>query len=177
MNFDTKDLITIIGIGLTFLVSAISLYIAIRNSKKTLFINSITASRIKWISDVRDDISEFCGLAYHYVSLRLKGAERQQVLEQIDQLRFRIKLQLNREDTYDKKIIEKIDVISELADRKKIDFLTAEVDELIFLTQDLLKLEWEGAKLESMKGILTKEEKDQLYEKYLKMKKQRDLIN
>lgn len=171
MTIETKDIVTLLGIGITFIVSSIGLYVSLRNAKKTLFINSITSSRIKWIDIVRKNISDFCGLTYHFSLTELDKAEKQKVTEQIDRLRFLIKLQLNRGDKFDRKIMAKIDLIPDLTAPDKVEQLTKEINELIELTQDLLKLEWEGAKLESMKGILTQEEKDELYEKYLRTKK------
>ena len=35
--------------------------------------------------------------------------------------------------------------------------------------QYLLKLEWEGAKMESRKGIILKKERDKLYRKYVNL--------
>ena len=171
MTLEPKDVITLVGVGITFIVSSIGLYVSLRNTKKTLFINSITTSRIKWIDILRNNISEFCGLTYHFALTELDKAEKQKVIERIDKLRFLIKLQLNRNDEFDRKLMAKIDLIPDLTDSNKIENLTQEINELIYFTQDLLKLEWEGAKLESMKGILTQKEKDNLYEKYLLTKK------
>lgn len=173
MTIETKDIVTLLGIGITFLVSSIGLYVSLRNTKKTLFINSITSSRIKWIEVVRKNISDYCGLVYHFVLTKLDDSEKHKILEEIDRLRFLIKLQLNRDDRFDRKIMEKINLIPDLTTADKFDQLKKEIDELIELTQDLLKLEWEGAKLESMKGVLTQKQKDKLYEKYLRTKKYR----
>jgi hypothetical protein len=173
MTIETKDIIAFSGIGITLVVSLIGLYVSLRNTKKTLFINSITSSRIKWIELVRKNISDYCGLIYHFTLTGLDSPERQKVLEQVDKLRFLIKLQLNREDKFDRKIIDKINLIPDLTASNKFEQLTKEMNELVELTQDLLKLEWEGAKLESMKGVLTQKQKDKLYEKYLRTKKHR----
>jgi len=67
--------------------------------------------------------------------------------------------------------MKKVDLIPKLTDPRKNEELKTEIDNLIKLSQDLLKLEWEGAKLESMKGILTQKEKDELYQKYLRTNK------
>lgn len=166
-----KEYIAIIGIFVTLVISSISLFISLRNNKKTLFINSITSSRIKWIGVLRENISEFCGLTYHFAITDLTKSEKQKVIEQIDKLRFLIKLQLNRNDKFDVKLMQKVELIPNLTDLRNNKELKKEIDNLIELSQDLLKLEWEGAKLESMKGILTKKEKDELYEKYLRTKK------
>lgn len=124
MTLETKDIITLVGIGITFIVSSIGLYVSLRNTKKTLFINSITASRIKWIDILRNTISEFCGLTYHFALTELDKAENQKVLERIDKLRFLIKLQLNRGDEFDRKLMAKIDLIPDLTDPKEVENLT-----------------------------------------------------
>jgi len=167
MIFETKDLVALFGIGITFLVSVASLFVGLRNSKKTLFINSVTASRVKWIDTVRNSIAEFCGLTLHLALTEIDEKEKRQIIEKIDRLRFLIKLQLNRSDKFDKRIIDKINLIPDLTDPRKINELEKEIDELIIQTQDLLKLEWEGVKEETKKGNLSKTEKRKLYEKYL----------
>lgn len=168
MEYELKDIITIGGIFLTFVVGLAGLIIGVKNSKKTIFINSVTASRTKWIDTIRNSIAEFCGLTHHFCLTPLTDAEKTQVIEKIDRLRFLIKLQLNRNDEFDKKIIQKIDIIPDLTDPKKINELEKEINELIELTQDLLKLEWEGVKEETKKGNLTKKQKRVLLNKYLK---------
>jgi hypothetical protein len=49
----------------------------------------------------------------------LTDPEKTQVSEKIDGLRFLIKLKLNRNDEFDKKIIQKITLIPDLTDPKK----------------------------------------------------------
>jgi hypothetical protein len=169
------DFIAIIGIGATFIVSSISLIISVRNSKKTLFINSITASRIKWIGDIRNDISAFCGLTFHFAVTKIKNEdEKQQIMKDIDRLGYKIKLQLNRGDDFDKRLIAKINTIPDLTEEDKYEELKEQIDELEELTQDLLKLEWERVKQESIKGILSEKEKKKLYDEYLAKKQIKD---
>ena len=43
------------------------------------------------------------------------------------------------------------------------------MDELITITQFLLKLEWEGVKRESEKGIISDLEKREMYNKYVEL--------
>ncbi len=165
---EPKDYLTIVSL----IIAGISLYIGLINSKKTTFINSVTASRIKWIDTIRTNVSEFCGLTYNYslTKNRLEYIEKNNLLERVDKLRFLIKLQLNPEDTYDVQIIESIDKIIDLTD-SDINKLKNEINNLIVLTQNLLKLEWEGVKAEAKKGDLSKSEKKKLYEKHLKIEK------
>jgi hypothetical protein len=168
----TTDLITLVGIVVTFIISAISLGIGIRNSRKTTFINSVTASRTKWIDTVRSSVSEYCGLVRHYILSRdLTDEKEQELSEKLDKLKYLIKLQLNPIDPFDKKIISKINYISTFCFETE-DELEIEINELIEMTQDYLKLEWEGVKEESRRGNLSKRRKKKLYEKYLKTKKE-----
>jgi hypothetical protein len=173
MKMEIKDIVTAGGIVLTFAVGVTSLIIGIINSKKTIFINSVTSSRIKWIDVIRDTISEFCGLTYHYslTHLELEQKDKNQLREKVDKLRFLIKLQLNRNDKFDKIIIDKIDTIIALTDESSSE-LKLEIEDLIVLTQDLLKLEWEGVKEETKRGNLSRKFKKRLYEKHLRIEKE-----
>lgn len=156
---DTKDIITLIGIFLTLLVSTFSLYISFKNSRKTLFINSVTASRIRWIDNLRENISSYCGHTYHLSLTEITESEKQKIIKSIDILRFKIKLQLNRGDKLDEMILQKIDDIPNLTDSSKIELLAQAINELIIMTQDLLKDEWERVKRESINGPIYKSKK------------------
>jgi hypothetical protein len=169
---DTYNLIYLLGIILSFFVGFSGLWIGIRNSRKTIFINSITASRIKYIQDLRNSVSEFCGLVYSYnTEFRRYGNEKDgdkrklldDLYKRVDNLKYLIRLHLNIEDEYfDLKIIELIDKIIELSDKEP----SGKIDELIIIMQYLLKLEWEGAKLESARGIVSRRRKRLLYSRY-----------
>jgi hypothetical protein len=166
------ELITLIGVILSFLVGSAGLWIGIKNSRKTIFINSVTASRIKYLQDLRNSIAEFCGL-FHRYHLLIKNdpnlsTEKLKVLESADKLKYLIKLYLNPQDSkWDNKIVNLIEEI-----RKSLaDYPKDKIDDLILISQYLLKLEWEGAKLESRKGIISKKKKDRLNEKYYRLYK------
>lgn len=165
---ETKDLITLVGIIVSLVVGFTGLYISFQNSKKTIFINSVTASRAKWIDTLRNNIAEYCGLAFQIFQSTIE--EKLKKMDRLQQLRFLIKLQLNRSDSFDLLVIEKIDSISYHVYDDSRDVTESEINLLINLTQDLLKLEWEGVKEESKKGNLSKIEKRKLYNKYLRSK-------
>ncbi len=181
MTANTTQIITLLGVIFSFIVSAAGLWVGLKNSRKTNYINSVTASRIKYIQDIRNRMSEFCGLVYSYNatystshSLAATPEKLFELQREFDKLKYLIKLHLNPEDTYwDDKILKLIDDIIALTDKDPKE----KIDDLIVITQFLLKLEWDGAKLESQKGILSKEEKDnnykrhvQLYENYINQK-------
>lgn len=165
---EAKELVALIGIVVSLVIGFSGLIITFRNSKKTHFINSVTSLRAKWIETVRVTISEFCGLSYqlHYTS-----SERMAKMDRIQQLRFQIKLQLNPKDAFDSKIILKVDeIVNSLYDERAIQDTIILIDGLIELSQDLLKLEWEGVKEESKNGNLSRKTKRRLYNKYLRNK-------
>lgn len=159
------NILYLTGILLTFLVGVTNLIVTLKNNKKSTFINSVTNSRIKYIQEIRNYIAEFCGLIYSY-KFKLNELDADKLFElhkQADKTKYLIQLYLNPEDKYwDNRIIKLLDEILELSDTNPVD----KIEELIIITQYLLKLEWEGAKLESESGILSKLEKQELYSKY-----------
>lgn len=160
------DIIYSIGIFLTFSVALINLFLTLKNNRKNIFINSVTNSRIKYIQEIRNNISEFCGIVHSYCFFggKLDDKNLFDLQTHADKTKYLIRLYLNPEDKFwDEKIIKLLDEILELTDKNP----TEKIDELILITQYLLKLEWEGAKLESEKGILKKSEKEKLYRKYV----------
>lgn len=171
----TTEIITLVGIGITFLIGVFNLIVTFRNVRKTTFINSVTASRIKYIQELRESISRFCALAYSY-SNRISKLSYEQVWElhkEADTLRFLIRLYLNPEDEYwDNKIIHLIDQIMLKSDKDP----KQDIDELVKITQYLLKLEWEGAKRESEIGIIPDIEKKELYKKYVERHREKNKL-
>ena len=163
---ESKELITLIGIIVSLIVGFTGLYISFQNSKKTVFINSVTASRAKWIETLRQTIAEYCGLSFQIFQSVV--AEKLKKMDRLQQLRFLIKLQLNRNDPFDASLIQIIDNISIYVYDDNRARIEPEIDKLINLSQDLLKLEWEGVKQESLKGNLSKREKRKLYHRYLR---------
>src|SRR5688500_18642331 len=107
MTANTTQVITLLGVVLSFIVGAAGLWVGLKNSRKTNYINSVTFSRIKYIQDIRNRISEFCGLAYsynatYYTSHSLAATPEKlfELQREFDKLKYLIKLQLNPEDTY-----------------------------------------------------------------------------
>ncbi|MGV3611702.1 MAG: hypothetical protein ACO1N0_12170 [Fluviicola sp.] len=161
-----KEMVTLFGIIVSFIVGSLGLIIGVRNSKKTIFINSVTSMRAKWIDTVRESISEFCGLA-----CQLKYSfDNNDKMERIQELRFLIRLKLNPKDKFDKKLVEKLDEIVGLLSNGDFTSIELKINDLVVLSQDMLKLEWEGVKEESKRGNLSKKFKRKLYNKYLRNK-------
>jgi hypothetical protein len=153
---DTKDTITLIGIIVSLIIGSAGLLISLHNSKKTIFINTVTSSRIKWIDTVRNTIAEYCGLSFQI--FQSTTAEKLIKIDKMQQLRFLLKLQLNRSADVDSSIITSVDSIAVyIYDDNRVR-IEAEINNLINSSQDLLKKEWERVKLESKKGDLPKKD-------------------
>lgn len=154
---ETKDIFYALGIVLTFILGVWNLVNTYYISRKTSFINTVTAQRVKWIEQLRLDISKFCGLTHTWCFSDLTGKPQEfEVLKNIDELRHVIRLRLNPEGTQDKKIEDFIAKIPELTGVSKREELKISLNELVESTQILLKEEWEKVKRESEEGKLKK---------------------
>lgn len=58
----TKDYIIIVGIILTFLATVLGHYLTRQNIKTSKYIDQVTTERIKWLSTIRNEVSEIVSL-------------------------------------------------------------------------------------------------------------------
>lgn len=124
-----------------------------RASRKTSFINTVTAQRVQWLEQIRQDVAKFVGLTHHWTRSELKGTPSEQdILREIDQLRYVIRLRLNPDDPPDKKLAELVKRIPDLTDESERGQLFEALDELTTATQEMLKVEWEKVKAEAKVG-------------------------
>jgi hypothetical protein len=157
---ETKDYIYTIGILLTFLVSICNLIHTWRISKKTLFINCVTAERVNWIKNVRVNIATFCGLTHHFHWSQIDNRQKENILKQIDRLRMLIRLQLNPYKEHHKKIIDLVtnkipDLAGKTGGTVPIDEkapIDKALDELVSASQLVVEEEWDRIKKEVRKG-------------------------
>ena len=54
---------TDLGVILTFLIGICNIIYSLYNNKKTQFINTVTSSRMKWISELRESLVSIVNLA------------------------------------------------------------------------------------------------------------------
>lgn len=160
-----KDTLTGIGVILTFIIGVFNLIYSISNNKKTSYINTVTAERIKWITKVREYIAEF------YTDIDYYARSDDDMIEKVNRtnlLRMKIKLYLNPEENQD--IIVLIDELNDLLKYARIgtsrillnsiqrertrQILYHELNQLVLKTQTMLKAEWEKVKKESENGNL-----------------------
>jgi hypothetical protein len=86
---ETSNQTALIGIAVTLLVSVANLLYSLWNNKRTSFVNTVTASRLKWIDSLRDKVSEFIAVTSRLADTSIprdKGAlllQRDTLLHQI----------------------------------------------------------------------------------------------
>ncbi len=152
---EVKDIIYGLGILLTFALGGWNLLSNYRASRRTSFINTVTAQRIKWIEQLRQDISAFSGLTHTWCFSELEGKpEEAAILKEIDRLRHLIRLRLNPSGTHDQEIEELIQRIPQFTHVTKRGELKQTIEQITVATQKLLKEEWDKVKEESKYGDL-----------------------
>ncbi len=144
------DGVAITGIVLTFLVSAANLIYNLRSSNRTIFVNTVSTSRLKWIDSLRDKVSEFIAVSAQLAqSVGAPGGVAGLSLQR-DALLHEIVLHLNPRDAEDQRIRTLADHVSELtADRERSAEFARALVELRDATGVYLKKEWNRVKEES----------------------------
>jgi hypothetical protein len=152
---ENKDLIAIVGIGLTFLVGLANFVYSLWSNSRASFVNTVTTSRLKWIDSLRDKVSEFIAVTTR-LSVRkppLGDAAAADLLLQRDTLLHQIVLHLNPRDPEDQRIRKLVDDVRRLTDQgDPAGPINHALDELRDATADYLKKEWNRVKIESTKG-------------------------
>ena len=152
---ELKDSFTLIGIVVTFAVSAVNFIYTLRSNKRASFVNTVTASRLKWIDSLRDKVSEFIAITTRLLDSAdsLDGKERRALQLQRDTLLHQTVLHLNPLDHEDQGIRFLMDHTQSLTDsRKDPDEVSKELLKLRDVTAAYLKKEWNRVKGESTAG-------------------------
>jgi len=152
-GLEPKDYILGAGVVVTLILGVWNAVANYRSSRRTTFINTVTSQRIKWIEQLRQDISTFSGLTHTWCFSALEGKpEESPVIREIDRLRHVIRLRLNPDGVHDQKIEKLIREIPNLTHESQRQSLIQALEELTRTTQSLLKEEWEKVKRESKHG-------------------------
>ncbi|WP_315759346.1 hypothetical protein [Bradyrhizobium sp. SZCCHNRI2007] len=133
-------------------------------SRKTIYVNAVTAERAKWIEKLRANVATYPAEA-HNLFYKAKtedwgGELSEEYLRQLRELRSRnteLKLRLNPRGEIDRNIIRIVDNIF-LAARKWTDTTELQTLERLLCThaQWLLKAEWEKVKAEARWSVFAK---------------------
>jgi hypothetical protein len=152
---EAKDVIYAGGLVVTLGLGAWNFANARRAARRASFINTVTGQRVLWIERLRQDVSRFVGFTHSWTRASENDvAHQQELLKEIDTLRYVIRLRLNPDDTIDRKIAALVKKIPDLTDISHRSELDAALDDLVNQTQLLLKVEWEKVKAESKDGDL-----------------------
>jgi hypothetical protein len=153
---EPKETLTLLGIVLTFSVAFVNLIYAIVNNKKTAFVNTVTASRLKWIESLRDKVSGFISVTVRILNPEMVAREQKDMnvlLRERDTLMHQIILHLNPDDPEDQTIRRSVELVKQLTDRGAY---TPDLEQLLLdlrnATQVYLKKEWTRVKRESKSG-------------------------
>jgi len=153
-----KDIGLLAGIAVTFLLGIGNLIYSIIWNRRTSFINTVTSERVKWIGKLRENISNYVGMTHYWFFSKdtIDTDSLEKILQDLRILRYHITLQLNPNQGahVDQKIIKLVREIPDVASKKDMDLLQSSLDELIILSQQLLKAEWDKVKEESQRGAL-----------------------
>jgi hypothetical protein len=151
---DAKDWGLFLGIMVTLALGIANLIYNLRTSKRTAFVNVVTSERIKWIEKVRDSVAMLFALSEKWMFNR--PADYADLQREIEQLKLKIRLQLNPKDAEDKEIEHLLERLPNWRQSMSADDFYALKDSLAVATQAMLKREWDKVKDEAMRGDLRK---------------------
>lgn len=107
-----KAFITAIFTGIiTGIIGLLTLWYNLKNNKKTLFVDTITAERVKWMGQLREHVSEFLTLVTYHIEKNKEATQKDksEYVDNVFRLAAKIKLHLNYLDRKDQKIIKIVD--------------------------------------------------------------------
>jgi len=153
---DAKDVIALLAITATFGVALINFIYNLIHNRRAAFVNTVTASRLKWIDSLRDKVASFIAVTVRIVHPEKTQNENEDLnalLRDRDTLNHQIILHLNPNDPEDQAIQAEVESIVELTKFGEYsDELKKRLDALRTATQKYLKKEWNRVKSESKTG-------------------------
>jgi len=174
MSIEISQLLSALGIILSFTVGFSGLIISIQNSKKTAYINTVTRLRSEWLYNVKGYFSEFITNSIYFIDnySHINSENKNEIIKKLYYYQYLLKFNLNPNDKYDNVIIKKLgEIITRFISIRAIinrtDSICSDIEKLTELASSLNKFEWEGIKKESQIGILRENEKEALRKKYL----------
>lgn len=152
---DPSGWLSVLAAGIALLGVLISVWVSSVISRRSVFVNSVTLERSKWIEKLRSNLADFYSATsnLHFLALKADPNERvfdvePDLVREVEKLAALIRLQLNPKGEIDTNIILLLGHIPHIACEKSDLFGTAQ-DLLILHSQWLLKEEWEKVKVEA----------------------------
>ena len=135
-----------------------------KENKRKVHFEAITNKRIEWAEQLKKDIPDFiAGIQNYFIVNRV---ERLILRKKLVSLMEQISIKLNPvNDDFDDEFINTMRRVFENTIKFVVD--NEEINRFRILSQSMVKIEWEGIKLEAKYGNLSKEEKLKLRRKWL----------
>lgn len=148
-----KEFLLQAGVLVTLLLGLVNLYFSLRSTKRTSFINTVTAERVKWIAKVRENVSHLCAMCDQWVSHPDHVATPQRQRD-IESKKTEIRLQLNPGDPEDQEIARLLERLPSWSLSLSPEQYREVKELLVEATQRMLKREWDKVKHEAAHGDL-----------------------
>lgn len=146
--------------------SVITFLYQYKEDKRKSHVDAITSQRVEWTKELKMNIAEFIASAQNYriVSANEKLAIRMRLVTLME----KIELNLNPiNDEFDDEFIKCMKALYSESISSKLIRENLLLDRFKSLSQSIVKIEWEGIKLEAKKGNPSKQEKLKLRRKWL----------
>lgn len=143
-----------IGIVATALIGIANLAYSVWNNQRSSYVTSVTATRLKWIGEVRDHLSTFCASIQELVDFPPTDPKELQKLQaRIVQERALLRLQLApKMATLDNDFQDRINSLYVMIGTGKSVDIDSELDQLVSFGQEFLWNEWMKVKRETIDG-------------------------
>ena len=149
-----KDTLVAIGVIFTAIVGLFNLGYSFRNNRRASYVTSVTATRLNWISEVRDRLSQYIALIYeHNVRPPEDLTKRRKIFAQIVQHRMLLRLQLAPEvASLDEHFENQVESVFKAAQSLPAVEVEARLETLVGVGQKFLWEEWLKVKREAISG-------------------------
>ena len=137
-----------------------------REDKRKAHVDDVTKHRIEWTQKLKINIAEFITDIQSY--RLVKNAERLTIRKNLIKKMELIEINLNPiNDEFDEEYINIMRGLYNNILTHNNEDLNSSLERFRELSQSMVKIEWEGIKLEAKKGDLSKQEKFKLRRKWL----------
>ena len=171
---DTFEMMKLIGILATALVSVIILTVNVIGNRRKTYTDQITALKAKYIEDLRQHLSEYLSLALEcnkaiFLDNYKTIPERHQLIKDLDQKYTLISLFLNNKNPVDRKLSDYIQDIRLAAITQKGNGWKIEdtIQQMVNYGQQVLLLEWKTLKREAKGGYISPYEMNNIRENFM----------
>jgi hypothetical protein len=149
-----KDTLVAFGVIFTAVVGLLNLGYSFRNNRRASYVVSVTATRLHWIGEVRDRLSQYVALLHEYYVIPPDSVERRRrIFTQIVQHRMLLRLQLAPEvASLDEHFQTQIESVFKAATALPPAEVEARLEILISVGQKFLWEEWLKVKREAIHG-------------------------